>query len=67
MASNYPPGVSGNEIQIVGPEEFVSDFQCPKCRTYEEEQLFFIFPDTIETECCVCGVANIEELELYTE
>ena len=37
--SNYPPGVTGNEYQIAGPDyERESDEPCPKCgkETFEE-------------------------------
>lgn len=63
MSSNYPPGVSGNEIQITGPDEFISEFTCQKCGEYQEYQLFFLFRDTIETECFECGAKDIVELE----
>jgi predicted RNA-binding Zn-ribbon protein involved in translation (DUF1610 family) len=67
MSSNYPPGVSGNEIEICGPDEYFSEFTCEKCGEYQEEQLFFLFRETIETRCESCGETNISELELYTE
>lgn len=63
MSSNYPPGVSGNEIQITGPDEFESEFTCQKCGEYSEYQLFFLFRDSIETECSSCGAKDIVELE----
>lgn len=29
---NYPPGVTGNEYQIAGPDnEYESDYDCPTC------------------------------------
>ena len=32
MTSNYPPGVTGNEFQIAGPDyERESDLPCPEC------------------------------------
>lgn len=32
MGSNYPPGVSGNEYQIAGPDyEKEADGPCPEC------------------------------------
>ena len=31
--SNYPPGVTGNEYEIAGPDyEKESDIPCPKCK-----------------------------------
>lgn len=64
MSSNYPPGVSGNEIEICGPDEYFSEFVCPKCGNIEEEQLFFLFRNTLETRCESCGEENIVDLEL---
>jgi len=63
MSSNYPPGVSGNEIEITGPDEFFNEFTCPNCARYEEEQLFFLFRKTIETTCWYCRTQDIVELE----
>lgn len=33
MSSNYPPGVTGNEYEIAGPdyEEELPDERCPQC------------------------------------
>jgi len=67
MSSNYPPGVSGNEIEIIGPDEFFGEFLCPKCGHSEEEQLFFLYRETIETRCESCGEESIVNLELYSE
>lgn len=39
---NYPPGVSGNEIQITGPDEYTAerDVTCwnEACEMFEKEQ-----------------------------
>ena len=39
MASNYPPGVTGNEYAIAGPDyEKESDTPCPECGGQTMEQ-----------------------------
>lgn len=39
MASNYPPGVSGNEYEIAGPDyEHDSDVLCESCGGHTVEQ-----------------------------
>lgn len=48
MASNYPPGVTGNEYAIGGAErEWVADATCPRCdwtgpMTHEQHREFGI-------------------------
>jgi len=41
MSSNYPPGVTGNEYAIAGPDyEEESDLPCPKCGKPTLEQRY---------------------------
>ena len=57
MLSNYPPGVSGFEFEIAGPDYEVEDIvQCPRCGEdvevivcgYENESWY-------EGDCAFCG------------
>lgn len=63
MSSNYPPGVSGNEWQIVGFEEFYKDWECPDCLKFFKDQLFLSNGDDSWTECEYCAIEFIYELE----
>lgn len=61
MASNYPPGVSGNEPQIAGYDERVISCGCPECGQDVEVEAYLIFVDRIAREatfgfeCPECG------------
>ncbi len=53
MTSNYPPGVSGNEYAIAGPDyEEGSDELCPFVRRWEEDG------EPVELEC---GEPTVEQ------
>ncbi len=41
--SNYPPGVTGNEYAIAGPdaEEPAEDFECPNCQSTSGTKLSY--------------------------
>lgn len=51
--SSYPPGVSGNEIQITGPlEEWTQDIGCPVCERESRLSDCWWHPDTGAWACC---------------
>ncbi len=58
--SNFPPGVTGNEVQIAGADEF--EFTCPGCG----DDLVFL-GDKFEAwaECPDCGEVTVSPLELW--
>ena len=55
MTSNYPPGVTGNEYQIAGPDyEHKVDGECPKCG--ERDVLFELGYHSSRWQICdTCG------------
>ena len=61
--NNYPPGVTGNEWQIVGSDEF--EFECPVCR--EQELLFYGTKHDAWSECPDCGEVNVSPSEVWDD
>lgn len=57
--SNYPPGVSGNEPQIAGEDEF--EFCCPSCT---EELTFWGDRDHATADCPNCGEVTVSPADL---
>ena len=52
--SNYPPGVTGNEYEIAGPDsEWEEELHCDKC---EKDELFYCesFQKQRSGRCPVC-------------
>jgi len=53
MASNYPPGVTGNEYAIGGPQrEWEEEAHCPVCGT-EDNLIHTFHPETGVIAYCV--------------
>lgn len=54
--SNYPPGVSGNEPQIVGYDDDEFEFVCPGC---DLELTFLGDWSDATAECMNCGWVSV--------
>ena len=63
MASNYPPGVTGNEFAIAGPDyEKESDTLCPEC--LRENMMELGYGGGWWLACGICDYAtDLEPLE----
>jgi len=63
MSSNYPPGVTGREFEIAGPDsEFESDHFCPVCYT-SQPGFVMTYGGISWFNCSVCG----EDMEIDYE
>ena len=63
--SNYPPGVTGNEFEIAGPNrEYEEVRECTECGE-EVEMLVQTFHNEAWADCPSCHAAN--EWELHDE
>ena len=49
--SNYPPGVTGNEYEIAGPD-WEEEIECPKC---EKETVRLYYGGSWWIDCEHCG------------
>lgn len=61
--SNYPPGVTGNELRIAGPDwDGDIERECPRC---EQWVLVYAssFRGVLSWECPLCGNYEDEEEE----
>jgi hypothetical protein len=68
---NYPPGVTGNEIQIVGADEFTAERNVTcwneSCKTFEKEQTVELelssdgFLEWADWTCSACGTDEVHE------
>jgi predicted RNA-binding Zn-ribbon protein involved in translation (DUF1610 family) len=54
MSSNYPPGVTGNEYAIAGPdsETEAADFLCPQCGSEAGTLLRFRAQAWVSCDAC---------------
>lgn len=65
MASNYPPGVTGTELQIAGPDyEEERELECPNCGV-EAKQMVQGYRGAEWYQCESCKTVNdiVEDME----
>lgn len=64
MASNYPPGVTGREYEIAGPDsEWPDDGECSNC-DFEGTVLMTYFRFEAWFDCPKCGKRNDRTLDV---
>jgi len=72
--NNYPPGVSGSEIQITGADEYTAEREVicwhEACRTFEKEKTLTLelsanrYEEWAEWNCPDCGTLETYEANL---
>lgn len=61
--SNYPPGVTGNEMAISGPhrEWDVADWECPRCDHVGDADGWFHPMEGTWIDCPECGFSQEQD------